>query len=489
MHYDLIVIGGGAAGLTSAGMATNFGMKTLMVEADRLGGDCTWYGCIPSKALLHLASLKKAADQSLFFTDQEKASKVDFKKVIQRVHELREHVYQEADRPDIYEKMGVDLAFGRARFLDDHTIEISSETETKIFSSKYFVIATGSKAVIPNLVGIETVPYLTNHTLFELNTLPDHLLILGGGPIGCEMAQAFSRFGSKVTILEAQDRLLTRDDPKVARILEEQLRSEGIQIVLNAQVQHFSKDQDHIVCDWTTSEGSESLRVSHLLIAAGRRPNIESLCLDKAGLHFTKTGVTVNERCQTNRKHIYAAGDVTGKANFTHMAEHMAKTAITNIALKIPKKMDSNSLSWVTYTDPEVASLGMSEAELLQKGVSFQVYEFPYTKVDRALSTGNTSGLIRVFARPWDGKIFGAAIAGDRAGELIGELGLALKNGISLRKIADTIHAYPSYALAVRRAADQWYVRKQSRGFVKALKFLFRFRGPLPDVSDPHRIV
>lgn len=489
MDYDLIVIGGGAAGLTSAGMAANFGMKTLMVEADRLGGDCTWHGCIPSKALLHLASLKNAADQSMYFTDLEKVGKVDFKKVIQRVHELRDQVYQEADRPEIYEKMGVDLAFGKACFVDDHTIEISSETETKYLSSKYFIIATGSKAQIPDIAGIDQIPYLTNHTLFDLDTLPEHLVILGGGPVGCEMAQAFKRFGSKVTILEAQDRLLPRDDPKAAQILLDQYRSEDIEVILNADLQQLSMDQSQILCKMNNSDETDILKASHFLVAAGRIPSIKSLKLDKAGVQTTKTGIFVNEYCQTNRRHIYAAGDVTGRFNLTHMAEHMAKTAITNIVFKIPKKMDSNKLTWVTYTDPEVAGLGMSEVQLLQKGRSFQVYEFPYSKVDRALATGNTKGLIRIFARSWDGKIYGAAVVGDRAGEMIAELSLALKHGITLRNIADTIHAYPSFALGVRRAADQWYVRKQSLGLVKFLKTLFRYRGALPDLSDPHRII
>jgi pyruvate/2-oxoglutarate dehydrogenase complex dihydrolipoamide dehydrogenase (E3) component len=489
MDYDLIVIGGGAAGLTSAGMAANFGMKTLMIEADRLGGDCTWYGCIPSKALLHLASLKHAADQSLFFTDAEKPTKVDFHKVKERVHALREHVYLEADRPDIYEKMGVDVAFGKARFLDDHTLELSAGHKAKTFSSRYFVIATGSKASIPDIPGIEDIPYLTNHTLFDLDVLPEHLIILGGGPVGCEMAQAFRRFGSEVTVIEATDRILPRDDPKVTQILHQQLKSEGIHIFVNTRIRKISLDQNQILCALESPEGSISVKASHFLVAAGRSPTIEFLQLDKAGVQISKTGITVNDRCQTNRKHIYAAGDVTGRGNLTHMAEHMAKTAITNIALKIPKKMDGNSLSWVTYTDPEVAGLGMSQVQLLENGYSFQVYEFPFSKLDRALATGNTNGLVRIFARSWDGKIYGASVVGDRAGEMIGELGLALKHGITLRNIADTIHAYPTYTLGVRRAADQWYVRKQSLGLVKTLKFLFRFRGSLPDLSDPDRIV
>lgn len=488
MKYDIIVIGGGAAGLTSSGMAASFGMKTLMVEAERLGGDCTWTGCIPSKALLHIASDWHKSTKADVFAANGSSRKLDFRRVMDEVHRIREHVYDEADRPDIYRSMGVEVAFGRAAFTGSNTIVISDGHSVRTETSRFFVVATGSKPTIPPIGGLESVPYLTNESLFELTDLPERLLIVGGGPIGCEMAQAFRRLGSEVAIVEMADRLLPRDDPKATAVLQAALKAEGVGLLLGSKVDRVELAGDRIECQITTPAGASSFMASHILLATGRTPNTAGLSLDVAGVRLDNGAATVDARCRTNVRHIYAAGDVAGRHAFTHMAEHMAKTAITNIALKIPKRMEVNTIPWVTYTDPEVAALGASEQELSNNGVHFDTYEFPYSKVDRALAEGEQPGLIRVFARPRDGKIYGASLVGKGAGDLVGELALAMRNRVSLRKISDTIHAYPTYALGVRRAADQWYVRKQSVLLVKILKRLFGFRGQLPDLSDPKAI-
>jgi pyruvate/2-oxoglutarate dehydrogenase complex dihydrolipoamide dehydrogenase (E3) component len=489
LQYDIIVIGGGAAGLTSAGMAASFGMKTLMVEADRLGGDCTWHGCIPSKTLLHIAADWHRGTISTRYATSDTAQVLDYRKVVDEVHKIREHVYNEADRPEIYTSMGVEVAFGRAAFTDAHTITIETSHSVRTVTSRFFVVATGSKPAIPPIGGLESIAYLTNESLFELTELPKSLIILGAGPIGCEMAQAFTRLGSKVTVVDQADRILPRDDPKSTAILLGALKAEGTEFCLESTIDHVKLVDGSIVCTVSTPKRSVVLNASHLLVAAGRQPNTNTLALGNAGVHLKNGAITVDDRCRTNMKHIYAAGDVTGRPAFTHMAEHMAKTAITNIALKIPKGMESNKIPWVTFTDPEVGSVGSGESKLREQGVKFDTYEFPYSKVDRALAEGGQPGLIRVFARSRDGKIYGANVVGKGAGEMLGELAVAMRNGVSLRKIADTIHAYPTYGLGVRRAADQWYVRKQSVGIVKLLKFLFRYRGQLPDLSDPKRIV
>jgi pyruvate/2-oxoglutarate dehydrogenase complex dihydrolipoamide dehydrogenase (E3) component len=489
LTYDLIVIGGGAAGLTSAGMAANFGMKTLMVEADRLGGDCTWHGCIPSKALLHIASDWYKGERSQQYASSPQGRSVDFRRVIDEVHRIRQHVYDEADRPDIYESMGVEVAFGHLSFTDAHTVTITRGDNVRTVTSRFFVIATGSKAAVPPIRGLESVPFLTNESLFELTELPESLVILGGGPIGCEMAQAFTRLGSKVTVIDQADRILPRDDPKSADVLIGALKAEGTDFYLGSTIDHVKYVDGSVECSIQTPKGSVTLTASHILVATGRKPNTSGLNLENAGVRLVNGAVAVDERCRTNVGHILAAGDVAGRQAFTHMAEHMAKTAITNIALKIPKRLESNTIPSVTYTDPEIGSVGWSEVELTKRGTKFDVYEFPYAKVDRALAEGGLPGLIRVFARSRDGKIYGASVVGKGAGEMLGELALAMRNGVSLRKIAGTIHAYPTYGLGVRRAADQWYVRKQSVGLVKLLKLLFRYQGPLPDVSDPKRIV
>lgn len=488
MDYDIIVIGGGAAGLTSSGLAASFGMKTLMVEADKLGGDCTWTGCIPSKTLLHIASDWHRSVKSDVYADSASQRKLNFRKVVDEVHRIRAHVYDEADRPDIYRSMGVEVAFGHAAFTGPNSVTISDGDSVRALTSRYFVVATGSKPHIPPIGGLESVPYLTNESLFELRELPERLLVVGGGPIGCEMAQAFRRLGSEVVIVELADRLLPRDDPKATSVLKSAFEAEGIQLMLGSKVERVEKAGDLIHCHITTPAGATTIEASHILLATGRTPNSASLSLDRAGVRLDRAAVTVDERCRTNVRHIYAAGDVTGRHAFTHMAEHMAKTAITNIAIKLPKRMEDNTIPWVTYTDPEVAALGSSEQELTSRGVHFDVYEFPYGKVDRALAEGQLPGLIRVFARPRDGKIYGASIVGKGAGDIVGELAVAMSNGVSLRKLSDTIHAYPTYALGVRRAADQWYVRKQSLGLVKILMLLFGYRGQLPDLSDPKAV-
>jgi pyruvate/2-oxoglutarate dehydrogenase complex dihydrolipoamide dehydrogenase (E3) component len=303
------------------------------------------------------------------------------------------------------------------------------------------------------------------------------------------MAQAFTRLGSKVTVIDQADRILPRDDPKSADVLIGALKAEGTDFYLGSTIDHVKYVDGSVECSIQTPKGSVTLTASHILVATGRKPNTSGLNLENAGVRLVNGAVAVDERCRTNVGHILAAGDVAGRQAFTHMAEHMAKTAITNIALKIPKRLESNTIPSVTYTDPEIGSVGWSEVELTKRGTKFDVYEFPYAKVDRALAEGGLPGLIRVFARSRDGKIYGASVVGKGAGEMLGELALAMRNGVSLRKIAGTIHAYPTYGLGVRRAADQWYVRKQSVGLVKLLKLLFRYQGPLPDVSDPKRIV
>lgn len=487
--FDVIVIGGGAAGLTSSGMAASFGAKTLMVESDKLGGDCTWHGCIPSKSLLHIASDIWKAKSSAAYFDTSYDPKVDFSKVIEKVHTIRERVYDEADRPEIYQSLGVEVQFGLATFVDAHTIQISKEGSTKTISSRYFVIATGSKPSIPPIPGLSDVPYLTNESIFELETQPEHLVIIGAGPIGCELAQAFCRLGTRVTVIDMADRILPRDDEKAAQILRDQLEKEGVVFELGAEITSIQRLDNSIETILNQKPTQRKITGSHLLIATGRTANTASLALEKAGVKTSKGAIPVDKKCRTNISHIYAAGDVSGRPAFTHVAELMAKTAITNMLLKIPKSLDTNTIPWVTYTDPEIGSVGRSEVSLRESGVRFKTYTFPYTKVDRALAEDKTAGLISVFARPFDGKIYGASVVGASAGELLGELSLAISNKISLRKIADTVHAYPTYSLGVRRAADQWYVQKQSLLLVKVLKRLFGYRGALPDLSDPDRIV
>ncbi len=490
-QYDFIVIGGGAAGLTASGMGGNFGAKTLMIEADQLGGDCTWTGCVPSKTLLHVSKMASTIKEAEAFGHQS-AKPLDFSSVLEHVRNVREDVYNEADDPEIYREMGVDIEFGKARFVDAHTIAIHNEEETSIkeVSGRYILIATGSKAMVPAIKGLDKVPYLTNESVFELEKQPGRLTIIGGGPIGIEMAQAFQQLGTEVTVFDMQDRILVNDDEELALMLLKRIKTEGVQFHLSAAVNEISQNNDGSIRVHADIEGEEVTRDSDaLLVAVGRAANYQSLNLDEAGINYSKRGVIVSDRCKTNMGHIYAAGDVTGRYQFTHMSEHMAKVAASNALLKVPMKIDAKHVPWSTYTDPELAGTGATEKQLIDEGISFETYRFPYSKVDRAITDGDTDGLIKIFAKKWNGKILGATIYGKQAGDLIGEYALAMKNGVSLRKIADTIHPYPTYGLAVRRAADQWYVKNQSEWMSKLVKKIFRYKGDIPDLSDKERIV
>ncbi|SMO60027.1 dihydrolipoyl dehydrogenase family protein [Fodinibius sediminis] len=487
--YDLLVIGGGAAGLTSAGMGVNFGAKTLLIEANKLGGDCTWTGCVPSKTLLHAAGLAQKVKEAETF-GHKTAKQMDFSSILNHVRAKREEVYREADDPHIFRNMGVDVTFGKARFVDPHTISIDSGEKHQQVSSRYIIIATGSKAVAPPVPGLEDMPYLTNETIFELEEQPRRLGIIGAGPVGMEMAQAFQRLGTHVTVFDMQPRILINDDEELAGMLHSRLVKEGIAFRLSASITRVSKsDSGEVQLTAEVGREEQVWTGDALLVAAGRVANHNSLALDKAGIEYTQKGITVNDRCRTNHNHIYAAGDVTGRYQLSHMSEHMAKIATTNALLKMPLKIDTKHLTWSTYTDPELAHVGATEKQLKDKGATYEVYRFPYEKIDRARTDEATDGLIKIFAKKWTGKILGAAIYGRQAGDLISEYALAMRNGVTLRNIADTIHPYPSYGLGVRRAADQWYVKNQSEWQIKLIKWLFGYRGSIPDLSNKDRIL
>ena len=486
--YDVAVIGGGAAGLTAAGFCANFGAKTLLVERDRLGGDCTWTGCIPSKALLraaHAAHEIRHADRFGLSADE---PGVDFQKVMETVRERRRTVYHDADRPEIYEGFGIDVVTGAARFTGEGEIEVETAGETRRLTAKHFIVATGGRPAVPPVPGLDGVPFLTNQTLFEIDEQPKHLAILGGGPIGVEMAQAFRRLGSDVTVIDRADRILSRDDPDHARILKGVLEGEGVQFLLEASVERVAQPGNRDIEVYLEGR-AEPLVCDALLVATGRRPNVESLNLAAARVRGTEKGITVDEHGRTSNKNVYAVGDVAGDFQLTHMSEHTARIAAQNIVLKVPASIDREHVPWCTFTSPELAHLGASEQELEEAGEDYEVYRFPYEKVDRALAEGDTTGEIKVFAKKWTGTILGASVVGERAGELISLYAVAMKGGVSLRQIADTIHPYPTYGLAARRAADQWYARKQYPVIVDGLKKLFGLRGETPPPPDPDRIV
>ncbi|MFU8812996.1 MAG: dihydrolipoyl dehydrogenase family protein [Balneolaceae bacterium] len=489
-EYDAVVIGGGAAGLTSAGIAANFGAKTIMIEKEKLGGDCTWTGCVPSKTLLKAASVMHNAKTAGNYGLEINSVDLNPAKIMRHVDHVRREVYEDADDPKIFEDMGIDVVSGDASFVDSHTVQIKNEDGSeRTITGRYIFICTGAKAFVPPIKGLDEVDYLTNESLFEIDNLPQRLVIVGGGPIGTEMAQSFVRLGTEVHAVDMTPGILNNDDPELTDILKNKLVEEGIQYHLNAGVKEVQKT-DNGIRVLIDKEGKEmAIDADRVLLATGRRANIDSLNLEAADVEFDKRGVTVNDKCRTNQRHIYAVGDVTGRYQFTHMSEHMAKVATSNALIKIPMKIDKKHVPWVTFTEPELGHVGATEKQLRDAGEKFEVYRFPFSKIDRAITDGQTTGLIKVYAKKWSGKILGASVLGAHAGEMISQYALAMRNGVSLRDFADTIHPYPSYGLGARRAADQWYIKNQSATLVKWIKRIFGYKGDIPDYSDPNRIV
>jgi pyruvate/2-oxoglutarate dehydrogenase complex dihydrolipoamide dehydrogenase (E3) component len=478
--FDVVVIGGGAAGLTSSGMAAHLGAKTMMIEAEKLGGDCTWTGCVPSKILLKAGKvaqqMRQAGKYGLIDTEPE----IDFQKVIRHVHSIRQDIYEEADAPENFEAMGIEVVQGRASFRNEHTIEIALKNgESRTVTSRFFFICVGASVVVPPIEGLDSVDYLTSESLFEIEKLPEELIIIGAGPIGTEMAQAFNRLGAEVTVIDQAERIMTNDDSELTGILQACLKEEGVEYVLGAEVNRIDHENGEIQVEVKVEGKKKIVNGTDLLLATGRTANVDGLNLEAAGINYTDKGVGINDKCRTNVSHIYACGDITGEYQFTHMSEHMAKVAVQNALLKIPKKMDREHVPWCTYADPELAHVGKTEQQLKKESTGYEVFRFPYSKVDRAVMESESEGMIKIFATKWRGKILGASIAGVNAGELICEYAVAMKNGVSLSNIADTIHPYPTYALGARRAADQWYINLLSEWQIKFVKTVFGYRGKI----------
>jgi len=465
----MVVLGGGAAGLTAAGMSALLGAKTMLIEQHRLGGDCTWTGCVPSKTLIGVARI---AHRSLTANRQglsRSTPEFDFARVMEHVRALRQKVYEHADAPPNFERMGIKVVEARARFLDPHSVELTGAAGQQRISSRFFVIATGAAAAEPGFAART----LTNETIFELSSRPDRLVVLGAGPVGIEMAQAFHRLGSSVSVVAPGRNILPRDEPELTDLLKKSLEDEGISFVLGHRGTGAEEEGGTFA---VTLDDGRKLSCDAVLAAIGRKPNIQNLCLENAGVESTQHGVTVNQRCRTSQKHIYASGDVTGRFQFTHMAEHMSKVAVTNAILRIPKSLDEKHVTWATFSDPELARVGATEDELRTRGAKYSVYRLPFAKIDRAITEGETVGLIKVLAGK-SGKILGASILGTHGGEMIAEYAVAMRNGVGLQQLSETIHPYPTYVLGNRQAADQVSLPWLDSPALETLGRLFGYRG------------
>jgi len=459
------VIGGGTAGLVSAAGAAGLGGKVALVERHLLGGDCLNYGCVPSKAIIRSSRLvADFRDAARFGFKAPLSTEVDFSAVMERMRALRAAISHH-DSARRFRDLGVDVFLGEARFSGPRTVEAGGQTLN--FSKA--VIATGARAVDPMVPGLAEAGYLTNETVFSLTARPQRLLIMGGGPLGCEFAQAFQRLGCRVTLLHKYDRLMNREDADAAQLVQQVFVREGIHLILAAKPIQVLKTGGGKLVRYESAGQPGEIEVDEILVGAGRAPNVENLGLSEAGVKYDpREGVVVNDRLQTTNRRIYAAGDVCLKYKFTHLADATARIVIQNALFCGRKKVSALTIPWCTYTDPEVAHVGLNEAEAAKQGIPIQTFTRPLSEVDRAIVDGETEGMVKIHLKRGSDKILGATIVARHAGEMISEITLAMVGKIGLGALASVIHPYPTQAEAIRQTGDM-YNRTRLTPFVKKL--------------------
>ncbi|HGI8166029.1 TPA: NAD(P)/FAD-dependent oxidoreductase [Legionella pneumophila] len=469
VHCDLAIIGGGAGGLSLAAGCAQLGLKVVLIESGKMGGDCLNYGCVPSKSLLAAAKTFYHMKQASQFGIHAKGLSVDFPQVMQHVHQVIAHI-AEHDSVERFESLGVQVIQAPGQFLAPDTFQVND----KIIRAKRFALATGSSPFIPPISGIDSVPFLTNETIFDLKEQPEHLIVIGGGPIGCELAQAFAMLGSKVTILEGLN-ILPKDDADCVAMVRCQLEEMNIFIYEHIKVQQI---EPHPETGMTVSmeHQGEPLTItgSHLLIATGRRANVNDLDLEKANIKYSPKGIEVNQRLQTSNKKIYAIGDVTGPYQLTHMASYQAGIALRNIVFKWPAKINYQAVPWVTYTEPELAHVGLLTTDA-QNRPDFQITEWPFVDNDRAQTERTLNGKIKIITDK-KARILGVTIVGPHAGELILPWVMAIREQKTLRSFTDVIAPYPTLSEISKRVAGAFYTPKlfsdKTRWLVRMLQKL-----------------
>ncbi|MGB1146516.1 MAG: dihydrolipoyl dehydrogenase family protein [Alphaproteobacteria bacterium] len=447
MKVDVCVIGAGSGGLSVASGSAQLGVKTVLIEKGEMGGDCLNYGCVPSKALLHVGKVAQTIRKADQFGITVGEPQVDYAKAMNHVHEAIARIAPH-DSQERFEGLGVHVIRDFGRFVDSHTVE-AGDTRIK---AKFFVIATGSSAFVPPVPGLADVPYLTNENLFEQTEKPEHLAIMGGGPIGIEMAQAHARLGSKVTVIEMAPTIMGKDDPDLVDIVRQCLVAEGINLLEGTKVAEVSGTAGDISLTLEGAEGTSTLKASHLLIATGRKVNTDGLNLEAAGVDYTRGGITVKPNMRTSRRHIFAIGDVAGGPQFTHMAGHHASVVVREMLFRMAAKAETKTVPWVTYTDPELAQIGMTETAAHEAGLDPKVELTQIGGVDRYIAEGVDGGLAKLVF-DGKGKLIGAGMVAPNAGDLIAPLGMVISGQIKLSALASQIVPYPTHADVPKRMA------------------------------------
>jgi dihydrolipoamide dehydrogenase len=470
--YNTVVIGAGTAGLVTAAGSAGLGAKVALIEKNLMGGDCLNWGCVPSKGIIRsarsVADVKEAHRFGVHISDD---IDVDFAVVMERMRKLRTKISHH-DSVERFSDLGIDVFLGDAKFIDANTIQVG---DSKLHFKKA-VIATGARAFVPPIPGLEESGYLTNETIFQITELPKRLLVIGAGPIGCELAQSFQRFGSKVTIIEKSDHIMPREDSDAAEIVQDVFQQDGINLILNSSVERVSLSGSEKIVHYKNDGDEDSLTVDEILVSVGRSPNVEGMDLDKVDVDFDqKVGIQVNEYLQTTTPHIYAVGDVCMKYKFTHAADAAARVVIRNTLFPGNSKMDGLVIPWCTYTDPEVAHVGFSETDAIRDSIEIETFKQDFDHVDRAILDEEENGFVKVHVKKGSDKIVGATIVARHAGDMINEITMAMVNKIGLGKIGSIIHPYPTQAEAIRKVSDAYNRTKLTLGRKKLLSKWFQW--------------
>ncbi|MBW2406098.1 MAG: FAD-dependent oxidoreductase [Deltaproteobacteria bacterium] len=473
--YDIGVIGGGAAGLTVTSGSAQLGAKTLLIEKEKeLGGDCLHFGCVPSKTLIktaHVYHMMKTAEK--YGLPNVDVPSVDFKTISNRIKSVID-VIQRHDSEERFCNLGAKVEFGEPVFVDEHSVRLNGKT----VSAKSWVIATGSSPFVPPIEGLDTIDYITNKEIFYLDSLPKSMIIFGGGPIGSEMGQAFNRLGTKVYIVDRSDQILGKEDKDMADTVKQVMESEGVVFHLNTSIEavkNIDRVKEVILKD---KEGRTiRLNADAILVAVGRTPNIHGLGLDDIGIKLNRTGIEVDRRLRTNHKHIYAAGDVNGGYQFTHAAGYEGGIVVSNAIFRLPRKTDYTYLPWCTYTDPELASIGMNERSARAAGIDYSIWIEAFKDNDRSLAEGEKVGKIKMLLDERE-KPIGIQIVGPHAGDLVSEWVAILNGKVKLSTLAAAVHPYPTIGEINKKVAGTYFTPKIfSDKIKKGLKFFFNLKG------------
>jgi pyruvate/2-oxoglutarate dehydrogenase complex dihydrolipoamide dehydrogenase (E3) component len=464
-RYNVVVIGAGTAGLITAAGSAGLGAKVALIERELLGGDCLNVGCVPSKALIRASRAWAAVrDAGEYGIEVPPGARVNFGAVMERMRRLRASISPN-DSAQRYRSLGVDVFFGQARFTGPDTVAVGD----RVLRFRRAVIATGARAARPDIPGLAETGYLTNETVFSLTELPPRLAVIGAGPIGCELAQAFARFGSQISLLANHDQVLPREDQGAARLVEAQMRRDGVRLLFGCKLLRAEPRGAEKVLHLEHQGRPLELAADAILIGVGRAPNVQGLALEAAGVACDeKNGVQVNDRLQTTNRRIFAAGDICSRFKFTHAADALARIAIQNALFFGRAKASALTIPWCTYTDPEIAHVGLYEDEARSRGIAIQTFTQELAHVDRAILDGETEGFVKVHVRAGTDCLVGATVVARHASEMISELTFAMTAGLGLGMLARTIHPYPTQAEAIKRVADA-YNRTRLTPFLKGL--------------------